>query len=107
MEDPNHDGNCVVGRRRGRLRGDSHHRFHPNRCRHGIVISISAKTERRSRSRWNPCSRSPGIGVHDALETAFTVGRNMHVSTMHAHLDHDQCIETVMLKGPVKRVDLA
>lgn len=26
------------------------------------------------------------------------------VSTMHAHLDHDQCIETVMLKGPVKRV---
>jgi CopG family nickel-responsive transcriptional regulator len=26
------------------------------------------------------------------------------VSTMHAHLDHDQCMETVMLKGPVKRV---
>jgi CopG family nickel-responsive transcriptional regulator len=23
---------------------------------------------------------------------------------MHAHLDHDQCIETVMLKGPIKRV---
>ena len=26
------------------------------------------------------------------------------VSTMHAHLDHDQCIESVILKGPVKRV---
>lgn len=26
------------------------------------------------------------------------------VSTMHAHLDHEQCIETVMLKGQVKRV---
>jgi CopG family transcriptional regulator, nickel-responsive regulator len=26
------------------------------------------------------------------------------VSTMHAHLDHEQCIETVMLKGSVKRV---
>jgi CopG family nickel-responsive transcriptional regulator len=26
------------------------------------------------------------------------------VSTMHAHLDHEQCLETVMLKGPVKRV---
>jgi CopG family nickel-responsive transcriptional regulator len=26
------------------------------------------------------------------------------VSTMHAHLDHDQCIETVMLKGPVQQV---
>jgi CopG family nickel-responsive transcriptional regulator len=29
---------------------------------------------------------------------------DLTVSTMHAHLDHDQCIETVMLKGPVKRV---
>jgi CopG family nickel-responsive transcriptional regulator len=26
------------------------------------------------------------------------------MSTMHTHLDHDQCIETVMLKGPAKRV---
>jgi len=26
------------------------------------------------------------------------------VSTMHAHLDHDQCLETVILKGSVKRV---
>ena len=26
------------------------------------------------------------------------------VATMHAHLDHDQCLETVMLKGPVKTV---
>lgn len=29
---------------------------------------------------------------------------DLTVSTMHAHLDHDQCIETVMLKGPIKRV---
>src|SRR5208282_1001117 len=26
------------------------------------------------------------------------------ISTMHAHLDHDQCIESVMLKGTVQRV---
>lgn len=26
------------------------------------------------------------------------------VSTMHTHLDHEQCLETVMLKGSVKRV---
>ena len=26
------------------------------------------------------------------------------ISTMHAHLDHEYCIETVLLKGPVKRV---
>ena len=29
---------------------------------------------------------------------------DLTISSMHAHLDHDQCIETVMLKGPVKRV---
>jgi CopG family nickel-responsive transcriptional regulator len=29
---------------------------------------------------------------------------DLTVSTMHAHLDHDQCIETVMLKGPVNQV---
>jgi CopG family nickel-responsive transcriptional regulator len=29
---------------------------------------------------------------------------DLTVSTMHAHLDHDQCIETVMLKGPVDQV---
>jgi CopG family transcriptional regulator, nickel-responsive regulator len=29
---------------------------------------------------------------------------DLTVSTMHAHLDHDQCIETVLLKGPMKRV---
>jgi CopG family nickel-responsive transcriptional regulator len=29
---------------------------------------------------------------------------DLTVSTMHAHLDHAQCIETVMLKGQVKRV---
>jgi CopG family transcriptional regulator, nickel-responsive regulator len=29
---------------------------------------------------------------------------DLTISTMHAHLDHEQCIETVMLKGPIKRV---
>jgi CopG family nickel-responsive transcriptional regulator len=29
---------------------------------------------------------------------------DLTISTMHAHLDHDQCIESVMLKGPVRRV---
>jgi len=26
------------------------------------------------------------------------------ISSMHAHLDHEQCIETVLLKGPAQRV---
>jgi hypothetical protein len=79
MEDPNHAENCTVGRRCVSLRGDSHRHFHPHRCQHGIVISIPDKVKKRSRSRWNPCSRSPGIGVHDAMETAFTIDRNMHL----------------------------
>ena len=29
---------------------------------------------------------------------------DLTISTMHAHLDHEQCIETVMLKGPVAQV---
>ncbi len=29
---------------------------------------------------------------------------DLTISSMHAHLDHDQCLETVMLKGPVKQV---
>jgi len=29
---------------------------------------------------------------------------DLTISTMHAHLDHEQCLETVMLKGPVRRV---
>ena len=29
---------------------------------------------------------------------------DLTISTMHAHLDHDQCIETVVLKGSVRQV---
>ena len=33
-----------------------------------------------------------------------TLITSITVATMHTHLDHDQCLETVMLKGPVKTV---
>jgi CopG family transcriptional regulator, nickel-responsive regulator len=29
---------------------------------------------------------------------------NLVISTMHAHLDHDNCLETVILRGPTKAV---
>lgn len=29
---------------------------------------------------------------------------DLTIATMHAHLDHDQCIESLMLKGPTNRV---
>jgi CopG family nickel-responsive transcriptional regulator len=47
---------------------------------------------------------------HHERELAERLTRIQHahheltVSSMHAHLDHEQCIETVILKGPVKRV---
>ena len=29
---------------------------------------------------------------------------DLTISTMHAHLDHEECLETVLLKGPVGQV---
>jgi CopG family nickel-responsive transcriptional regulator len=29
---------------------------------------------------------------------------DLSVSTMHAHLDHDHCLETVILRGPTRAV---
>jgi hypothetical protein len=63
--DPNHAQKCSLTRRRESLCGDSHRRFHDHRCRHGIVITIPADAEIRSRSRWNR--------VHVPLEYAFTM----------------------------------
>jgi CopG family transcriptional regulator, nickel-responsive regulator len=40
----------------------------------------------------------------DRLTNIQHAHHELTISTMHAHLDHDQCIESVMLKGPVKRV---
>jgi hypothetical protein len=47
------------------LSTDSHRRFLHHRCRHGIVITIPANVENRSRSHWNR--------VHVPLESAFTM----------------------------------
>jgi len=40
----------------------------------------------------------------ERLTTLQHAHHDLTVSTMHAHLDHNQCMETVMLKGPVARV---
>lgn len=47
---------------------------------------------------------------HHECELSDRLARLQHdhhdltVATTHVHLDHDQCIETVMLKGPVSAV---
>jgi CopG family nickel-responsive transcriptional regulator len=40
----------------------------------------------------------------ERLMTIQHAHHDLAVSTMHAHLDHDHCIETVLLKGPVQAV---
>ena len=42
--------------------------------------------------------------LSERLATIQHDHHDMTISTMHAHLDHEQCIETVMLKGPVTQV---
>ncbi len=42
--------------------------------------------------------------LSERLATIQHAHHDLTISSMHAHLDHDQCIETVMLKGAVQRV---
>jgi len=42
--------------------------------------------------------------LSERLTTIQHAHHDLTISSMHAHLDHDQCIETVMLKGAVQQV---
>ncbi len=42
--------------------------------------------------------------LSERLATIQHEHHTLTISTMHAHLDHDECIETVILKGPVAQV---
>lgn len=42
--------------------------------------------------------------LSERLATIQHAHHDLTISSMHAHLDHDQCIETVMLKGVVQQV---
>lgn len=43
-------------------------------------------------------------GLSERLTAIQHAHHDLTISTMHAHLDHDQCIESVILKGTVQRV---
>src|SRR5208283_5182100 len=43
-------------------------------------------------------------GLSERLTSIQHAHHDLTISTMHAHLDHDQCIESVILKGTVQRV---
>jgi CopG family nickel-responsive transcriptional regulator len=40
----------------------------------------------------------------ERLTTLHHEHHDLSVSTMHAHLDHDHCLETAILRGPTARV---
>lgn len=40
----------------------------------------------------------------DRLRALSHAHHDLALSTLHAHLDHDHCIESVLLKGPVQQV---
>ena len=40
----------------------------------------------------------------EPLTTLHHAHHDLSVSTMHAHLDHDHCLETAILRGPTARV---
>jgi CopG family nickel-responsive transcriptional regulator len=40
----------------------------------------------------------------ERLMTLQHVHHDLTVSTLHAHLDHDHCLEMVLLRGPVRSV---
>jgi CopG family transcriptional regulator, nickel-responsive regulator len=40
----------------------------------------------------------------ERLTTIQHAHHDLTISTMHAHLDHEECLETLLLKGPVSRV---
>jgi CopG family transcriptional regulator, nickel-responsive regulator len=42
--------------------------------------------------------------LSERLTTIQHEHHDLTISTMHAHLDHEECIETVMLKGPIQQV---
>ena len=42
--------------------------------------------------------------LSERLATIQHAHHTLTISTMHAHLDHDECIETVLLRGPILQV---
>jgi len=75
------------------------------------ILRTQLQHEQLSRDLKGPCVANLSyVYNHHERELAERLASVQHahhdllISTMHAHLDHEQCIETVLLKGPVQRV---
>ncbi len=75
------------------------------------ILRTHLQQSRERRDTRGPCvSALSYVYNHHERDLAERLTRIQHahheltISTMHAHLDHDQCIETVILRGPIARV---
>jgi len=75
-----------------------------------ILRSQLQEREERRDTKGSCVANLSYVYNHHERELAERLTRIQHahhdltVSTMHAHLDHEQCIETVMLKGAIVEV---
>lgn len=75
-----------------------------------LVRSALGEHEFRSGSAAHCIGALSYVYNHHERQLARRLSRLQHahhdltVSTMHAHLDHDNCIETVILRGPTDEV---
>jgi CopG family transcriptional regulator, nickel-responsive regulator len=75
------------------------------------LIRSQLEAHRRERDASRYCIASLSYvynhGEHHLAERLASIQHDHHdlaVSTMHAHLDHEQCLETSILRGPSKAV---
>lgn len=75
------------------------------------LIRARLDSERLARQPQGACvANLTYVYNHRERELAARLTRTQHahhhlaVSTLHVHLDHDNCLETVVLRGPVEQV---
>ncbi len=81
----------------------------PRRCATCCAPSWTGCARRKTRTAHCVGSLSYVFNHHERdLAERLTALQHAHhdltVSTMHAHLDHDHCIESAILRGPVRDV---
>lgn len=75
------------------------------------ILRTQLQTDRERRDGRGHCAASLSyIYNHHERELAERLTSLQHahhdliISTMHAHIDHEHCLESVLLKGPIRRV---
>jgi CopG family transcriptional regulator, nickel-responsive regulator len=75
------------------------------------ILRSHLQTSEQKRNNRGPCVAALSYVYNhherELTERLASIQHDHHtltISTMHAHLDHEECIETVILKGPIGQV---